>query len=247
MSLESKFLEIQQFLSIPDEKFNLPQKMDLYVNSDNDKIEILSKIRLFIRKFSMFSEVELFMESVYQCIEGTLELKVDTVNDFSNLLIKNSLMRFIQDYIDYAQLNQKRQLLRLLSDSLDKLQIQPLIINLGLLLKPMYHDSNYLENLKTLKEIEVTYTQNENFEINIKNDIDSWLHKSEITLENQDTCRRELLKYYNFLVEKYNISIDSKKYLILKTEVLEMLNMKLAMLSLMDTFLDESIEPLPIK
>ena len=247
MILESKFLEIQQFLSIPDDKFDLPQKMELYVNSDNDKIEILSKIHLFIRNFSMFSDITLFMESVYRCIESTLEMKVDTVNDFNNLLIKNSLMSFIQDYIDYAQLNQKRQLLRLLSDSLDKLQIQPLIINLGLLLKPMYQDSNYLENLKILGETEVNYTQNDNIEIKIKTDIDNWLQNSQITLDNQKVRRVELLEYYDFLINKYGISIDSKNYLTLKMEVLEMLSMKLTMLSLMDTFLDESIEPLPIK
>ena len=247
MSLESKFLEIQQLLSIPDEKFDLPQKIDLYIDSENDKIEILSKIHLFIRNFSMFSDINLFMESVYQCIGSTLEMKIDSINDFVNLLIKNSLMRFIQDYIDFAQLNQKRQLLRLLSDSLDKLQIQPLIINIGLLLKPIYQDSNYLENIKILNETEINYTQNDNLEINIKNDIDNWLRNIEITLENQEEIRRELLEYYAFLIDNYGISNDSKKCLSLKTEILEMLTLKLTMLSLMDTFLDESIEPLPIK
>ena len=247
MSLESKLLEIQQFLSIPNEKFDLPQKIDLYINSESDKIEILSKIHLFIRNFSMFSDVNLFMESVYHCIENTLKMKIDSINDFSNLLIKNSLMHFIQDYIDYAQLNQKRQLLRLLSDSLDKLQIQPLIINIGLLLKPIYQDSNYLENMRIFNETEINYTQNDNLEINIKYDIDNWLRNIEIALENQEEIKAELLEYYDFLVDKYGISTDGKKYLTLKTEILEMLTMKLTMLSLMDTFLDDSIEPLPLK
>ena len=247
MVLESKYLEIQQLLSIPVEKFDLPQKMNLYVNSENDKIEVLSKIHLFIRNFSMFSEVPLFMESVYQCIETTLEMKTDTINDFNNLLIKNSLMRFIQDYINYAQLNQKRQLLRLLSDSLDKLQIQPLIINLGLLLKPMYQDSNYLEHLKISNEVEVEYNLDDNLELMIKTDINNWLQNSHVTLENQDERRKELLEYYDFLVNKYDISIDSSKYIPLKNDILEMLSMKLTMLSLMDSFLEDTIEPLPIK
>jgi len=247
MSLESKYLEIQQFLSFPDEKFELPQKIDSFIKSEDLKIEILSKIHLFIRNFSMFRDVEFFMESVYQCIENTLEMEANTINDFNNLLIKNSLIHFIQDYIDYAQLTQKRQLLRLLSDSLDKLQIQPLFINLGLMLKPIYQDSNYLENLKILNEKEINYNLNDNLEITIKNDIDNWLRTINISLDNQEECRKELFEYYDFLVAKYNFSIDSKKYLTLKTEVVEMLSMKLTLLSLMDTFLDESTDPLPIK
>jgi hypothetical protein len=130
---------------------------------------------------------------------------------------------------------------------LDKLQIQPLIINLGLLLKPMYQDSNYLENLRLLNEIEVKYDLNNDFEINIKNDIDNWLRSTDITLETQEECRKELLEYYAFLGNKYGISANSKKYITLRTEVLEMLTMKLTMLSLMDDFLDDSTKPVPIR
>ncbi len=247
MSLKSKYLEIQQFLSIPDDKFELPQTIDSFFNLEDIKIEILGKILLFIRNFSMFRDVELFMESVYECIESTIQMKTDNISNFNDLLIKNSLMRFIQNYIDYAQLNQKRHLLRLLSDSLDRLQIQPLIINLGLLLKPMYQDSKYLENLKKIKETEVRYSLNDDTEITIKIDIDNWLRTSEIILENQEECREELIEYYDFLVAKYGISNNSKRYHILKIEVLEMLSMKLTLLSLMDTFSDELTKPLPIK
>lgn len=247
MSLESKYLEIQEFLLIPKEKFELPQKLDSFFNSDDFKLEILGKIQLFIRNFSMFNNVKFFMESVYQCIENTIGMKFNTIQDFNNLLIKNSLMRFIQDYVDYAQLTQKRQLLRLLSDSLDKLQIQPLIINLGLLLKPMYQDSNYLKNLRTLNESEVTYDLNDNLEKKIKSDIDNWLRNSEITLENQEERRKELLEYYDFLITKYGNPFDLKKYKNLKTEVGEMLSLKLTLLSLMDNFLDESTKPLSIR
>jgi len=247
MSLESKYLEIQQFLSIPDEKFELPQTIDSYIYLENLKIEILGKILHFIRNFSMFRDVKLFMESVYECIESTIQMKPDNINDFNDLLIKTSLMHFVQNYIDYAQLNQKRQLLRVLSNSLDKLQIQPLIINLGLLLKPMYQDSKYLANLKKFKETEVSYNLNDDAEITVKKDIDNWLRTSEIMLENQGKCREELIEYYDFLVTKYCISNNSKRYLILKTEVLEMLSLKLTMLSLMDAFSDETTEPLPIK
>ena len=187
------------------------------------------------------------MESVYQCIEKTIEIQIDSLNDFNELLIKNSLMLFIQNYIDYAQLTQKRQLLRLLSTSLDKLQVQPLIINLGLLLKPMYQDINYLESLNKTKEVEINYSLNQEIEKSIKAHIDYWIHNNKITLENQNQKKEELLNHYDSLTKKYKISLDSERYLKLQTEVKEMLSMKLTMLSLMDSFLDDSFDPLPIK
>ncbi|MBY8987847.1 MAG: hypothetical protein KGD61_05285 [Candidatus Lokiarchaeota archaeon] len=112
----------------------MDKRIDESFDSDSLKMEILSKITQFINYFSIFKNVKPFMNSVYYCIETTLEIGVESVSDFKELLVKNALMRFVQEYIDYAQITQKRQILRLLSDSFDKLQIQPIIINLGLLL-----------------------------------------------------------------------------------------------------------------
>ena len=165
MDLGSKYFEIKQFLSISDEKFNLDQKIENNFDSDNLKIEILGKIVQFIYYFSMFKNIKPFMISVYNCIESTLDLRTESVNDFKELLIKNALMRFIQDYVDYAQLTQKKQILRLFSDSLDKLQIQPLIINLGLLLKPMYQDQEYLDRANKFQEVEISYSLKDGIEI----------------------------------------------------------------------------------
>jgi len=247
MDLESKYSEIKGFLSIPDERFNLAEKIDYYFDSDSVKIEILGKILLFIYNFSMFKNILPFMESVYTCVEKSLELKIESINDFNELLIKNALMHFIQNYIDYAQLNQKRQVLKLLSDSLDKLQIQPLIINLGLLLKPMYQDRDYLNKLKYIEEVEIKYITNDQIELYIKDGIDKWLKSQLIELDNQEYLKNSLIQYYDTLVNEFNLSKESINYKRLLNEVMEMLNMKLTVVSLMDTMLDKSVEPVPIK
>ena len=236
MDLGSKYFEIKQFLSISDEKFNLDQKIENNFDSDNLKIEILGKIVQFIYYFSMFKNIKPFMNSVYNCIESTLDLRTESVNDFKELLIKNALMRFIQDYIDYAQLTQKTQILRLFSDSLDKLQIQPLIINLGLLLKPMYQDQEYLDRANKFQEVEISYSLNDDIEIKLKDAIDKWLKTQIINLDNQDT-----------LATEFNITKGSDFYQKLSTEIMEMLSMKFTMISLMDSMSDESFEPIPIK
>ncbi len=247
MDLGSKYFEIKQFLSISDENFNLDQKIENNFDSDNLKIEILGKIVQFIYYFSMFKNIKPFMNSVYNCIDSTLDLRTESVNDFKELLIKNTLMRFIQDYIDYAQLTQKTQILRLFSDSLDKLQIQPLIINLGLLLKPMYQDHEYIDRANKFQEVEISYSLNDEIEVKLKDAIDKWLKTQTINLDNQDSLKTNLKNRYDTLATEYSITKGSEFYQKLSTEIMEMLSMKLTMISLMDSMSNESFEPIPIK
>jgi len=194
MDFESRYSEIREFLSISELEFNLDKKIDELFDSDSLKMEILSNITQFIYYFSLFKNVKPFMNSVYGCIETTLEIRVESVSDFKELLIKNALMRFVQEYIDYSQLTQKRQVMKFLSDSFEKLQIQPIIINLGLLLKPMYQDKAYLDRANKTKEEKIYYSLLTENEIKIKTIIDEWLKVQVITLNNQDEIKTELGK-----------------------------------------------------
>jgi len=247
MDFEPKYIEIRQFLSVSELDFNLDKKIDEIFDSDNRKMEILSKITQFINYFSIFKNVKPFMNSVYCCIESTLDIGAVSVSDFNELLVKNALMRFVQEYIDYSQLTQKRQILKLLSDSLEKLQIQPIIINLGLLLKPMYQDKAYLDRISNTKDVEISYSLPDEIEIKIKTIIDHWMKAQVITLNNQDKIKTELRKKYEDLANNYNIIKDSDIYLKIYTEVMEMLSMRLTMISLMGAISDDSFEPIPIK
>ena len=247
MDFESKYIEIRQFLSVPELEFNLDKKIDESFDSDSIKLEILSKITQFINYFSIFKNIKPFMNSVYYCIETTLDIGVESVGDFKELLVKNALMRFVQEYIDYAQLTQKRQVLRLLSDSFEKLQIQPIIINLGLLLRPMYQDKAYLDRANNTKDVKISYSLLDDIEIKIKTIIDEWMKAQVITLSNQDKIKTELRNKYEDLASNFKITKNSDIYLKLFTEVMEMLSMRLTMISLMGTISDDSLAPIPIK
>jgi len=247
MDFESKYFEIRQFLSISELEFNLDKKIDEYFDSDRLKIEILSKITQFIYYFSIFKNIKPFMNSVYYCIETTLDLRVESVSDFKELLVKNALMKFVQEYIDYAQLTQKRQIMKVLSDSFEKLQIQPLIINLGLLLKPMYQDKDYLERANKNKEVNISYSLINDIEIKIKTIFDEWLKVKAIGLNNQDEIKTELIIKYDDLASNFKIIKGSDLYKKLFKELMEMLSMRLAVISLMESISDDSFEPIPIK
>lgn len=249
MNLSSVYSDIKQFLSISDENFDLEKNINLYFKSepDENKLELLADILSFINYFSMFKEIRPFMNSLYNCINNTIEFTTDSMKDFEELLIKNSILHFVQEYIDYSQLTHKRKILRFLSDSLEKLQVQPLIINLGLLLKPMYQDREYLDHLDKIKETEVTYILDNEAEIQIKEQIDNWLKSRNINLDNQEQVKEHLKHEFDSLVFKYNINQNNKIYKRLQMEILEMLSMKLALISLTILTSDDSLEPIPIK
>lgn len=249
MNLSSVYSEIKQFLSIPDEHFDLEQKINYYYRSEpeENKLEIVGDILGFINRFSMFNNVKPFMNSLYTCVNNTLGIKLDSIYDFEELLIKNSIMHFVQEYINYAKINQKEQVQNLLAESLEKLEIQPLIMNLCLLLKPMYHDQKYLNNLNGFKEVEVSYNLTNNIEIQLKTEIDKWLKSQDINLDQQVKLKESLRHEFDNLISKYNIMKDSEKYNKLLVEVEEMLTMQLTIISLMDHIQDDSFEPIPIK
>lgn len=249
MNLSSLYSEIKQLLSIPDENLDLENKINTFLNSesDEDKLEIIGDILNFINKFSLFHDIKPFMHSLYTCITKTLEIKPDSIYDFEELLVKNAIMHFVQEHINYSKFTQKDQVLNFLIDSLEKLEIEPLIMNLGLLIKPIYQDQNYLTTLNSYKEVEVDYNLTNDTEIQIKSEIDIWLKNQELDLDKQEEVQGKLLLELDRLLLKYNVSKDTEKYKKLQLEVTEMLNMKLTMLSLMDQISDDSFEPIPIK
>ena len=245
--LRSIFSEIKSFLSIPDDRFDLEEIVNDTFKSESEdtKSKVLGKTLSFITNFAMFKEIKPFMNSVFICIKRTLEIKAENLGDYDQLFIKNSLMRFVQEYITYSNLSQKEEILNFLSRSLERLQLQPLIINLGLLLKPMYSDKDYLSRIKDYEEIEVSYILNDENEIKIKKEIDKWLEIQELSFDSQDALKIQLKEAYDQLVGEYNLSKESESYKKLMKEVEEMLAMRLTVLSLMDS-IDESFEPLPI-
>ena len=249
MDLSSVYSEVKQLLLLSDENFDLESNINHYYNMepDENKLEIISDIFSFINKFSMFKDNKPFMNSLYTCINNTLEIKPDSIYDFEELLVKNSIMHFVQEYISYSKLNHKDQVLEFLVDSLEKLQIEPIIVNLGSLIKPIYQDQTYLNNLENLREFQVTYNGGNGTDIDVKKEIDSWLKTQDVNLDNQDKLYDDLKQEFEILISRHKLSLDSEKSKKLELEVMEMLTMKLTMLSLMEHIPDDSFEPIPIK
>ncbi len=248
MNLSSVFSDIKQFLSISDENFDLENNFNQYCISEpeENKLEIASGILNFVNKFSLFQDNRPFMNSLYSCITNSLGNKPRNTCDYEDFLIKNSVMHFVQEYIKYSKITQKDQVLQFITTSLEKLENQALITNLGLLIKPLYQDQTYLSNITSIDEVEVKYNSTD-IDVKVKKEIDKWLKDQDIDIEGQDLLKKRLLFLLDRLFSKYGVEKNSEKSEKLQTEVMEMLNMRLTMLSLMDEFEDESFEPISIK
>ena len=166
----------------------------------------------------------------------------------TNLASTSSLI-ILSEFLQYSKMNQNDSVLNYLAESLEKLQIQPMILNLGLMLKPMYNDHDYISSLTNIEDEEIIYVKNNLNEIKIKKRIDAWLENQILDLNRQDEIRNNLILEFDKInmTDQRHISRVSEDYKKLLSEVLEMLALKLTVLSLMESIPEESFEPLPIK
>jgi len=245
-TIESKLIEIKEFLSISNEDFDLYQFIDECIEWKKGRELVLDKILSFVSHFSMFKDITPFMNALYQYIRNVFKYHAKNIKELESLLIKNTLLGFIKEYIEYSKSLEKERVLDYLTESLAKLSLPALIVHLGLLLKPMYQDEDYLNRAKKLELPEVKYTEQAENEKAIKESINSWLEKQELTLENQDLIKEKLNEEFEKLLKFYNIPRNSRPYETLLPDLMEMLALRLTVISLMDSISDESLEPVPL-
>jgi len=239
--------KVKQYLSIPEDNKELEAIFEETDYNLGFKISLFESMYQFIQHFEMFKEIKPFMKSVFITLKKSLEFETKSVADFEEVLIKNTIMRFIQEYITYSKISQQETVLNVLTESLGKLKLKPMIINLGLLIKPLYGDEEYVEKIEDYEEVEVTYVLNSEEEIQIKKSIDKWLETQEISLKNQELLEKGLKIKFNELINSSGLSKDSENYQKLWKEVLEMLKMKLTVVSLMASLPEEELKPVGIK
>ena len=246
MRIYSKFEEIQSFLSISNESFDLEDFINRYIFSAQDKITILDKILKFINLFEMFKSIKPFMKTINNCILQSLEITAENIDDYDELLLKTTLFKLLNEFIEYQKLSKKDFVLDYLTGSFKSMQLQPLIINLGLMVKPIYTDLSYVKKIEDLEQVEVSYVLGDNKEIEIKSRIDKWISRQRLDLNQQEETRFQLIREFENLIMEYSIEKGTSQYKRLMNEVNEMLTLKFTILSLMDS-VSEDIAPIPIK
>ena len=243
-------------MDISDENFDLKHLLLSNFQSTQIQSVILNRVLNFIYKFQMFREIKTFMDAVYKHIYNTLEVKDTNLNEFEYILIKTTLTGFIQDYVNYMSLYDKERVFEFLTQSFGRLSLEPLIINLGLLLKPIYQEQDdqlisiNSEDTRITAKVELGETDvgilNNNDTVLIKEAVNDWLEIQILDLNAQDEIREKLKVFYNDMAEIYDIKKDSDLYRMLLIDIMEMLSLKLTVMSLMESISDSSFKPVPI-
>ena len=79
----------------------------------------------------------------------------------------------MMEYLDYLKMAQKTHVMNFIMDWFEKLDFGSLINNIGLLLKSMYEDNEYMNRAKKLEAAEVKYKKVGKKERHIKIAIDT--------------------------------------------------------------------------
>jgi flagellar biosynthesis component FlhA len=79
--------------------------------------------------------------------------------------------------------------------------------------------------------------------------MDFWINAQELSLDRQDELKESLINEFDRInmTDRRNISRESEEYKRLIGEIVEMLSLKLTVLSLMESIPEESFLPEPIK
>lgn len=246
MEMELILEAIQDFVGLPDDLYDLEDLIKKKSDQAELRLSILECVYNFIHLFQMFKNIKPLMRSVYKCVQKTLDHDLEEVNDYSELLLRNTLFRLLQELLAYKALHQKDMILQYLLESLEKLQLQPMIINLGLMVKPIYQDINYVKKIESLEAVEISYILGNEQEIDLKEQIDTWISQQTLDLDKTDEIKQQLIEKYDEIIDEYKIAKGTKDYKRILNEIVEMLNLKLTVMSLMNSVADD-IQPIPIK
>jgi len=242
------FEAIQDFLGLPNEFYDLEDILIDNFKSDEHRLLILESIYNFVHLFQMFKSVKPLMKSIYKCIQKTLDHEVEKIEEYKELLLRTTLFRLLEEFMSYKKISQKEKVLEYLLESLERLQLQPLIINLGLMVKPIYEDLEYVNKIESLEAVEISYVIGDNEELDIKEKMDKWISEQKLDLDRQEELKRELIKIFKELTNTHKISEGTKQFDRLQSEVVEMMTLKFTVLSLMESVEDfDDVAPIPIK
>jgi hypothetical protein len=194
----------------------------------------------------MFRNLKELLKVIKETITQSFDMS-ENVNDFGDMLVKSILLRIIEIYLENSKIMaDKEKILKTLSTSLEVLAPSALIINLGLMVKPIFSDPTYLEKKSKEDQVSINVVDRSDIALKIKSSIDQWIKSQTLNIDMQDEIKDKMVKEFIDLSKKFGLESTSPHYQQILLESTEMLNMQLTAISLMMDFGDEDLSPQPI-
>ena len=228
-------LDGSQLVANLQERFSDPGKQQ----------KIVEHMKDFLRYFDMFKGITALFQELTDILKGSFEI-CEKVEDYPDLLMKSILLRIIEIYIDHSPYQDKEKILKTLAVSFEILAPSALIINLGLMAKPIFTDPEYLTGKKKDTVIEIKKVDNSALAQKLKNSIDSWIRQQNLNPEFQEQHLIDLITHFETIAAELGLNPETPEFNNLLLESQEMVNMQLTAMSLMMDFGDEDLSPQPI-
>lgn len=233
--------QIGEFLDVESANSSISKYLEKNFTSIEEKEKAARIVLDFILYFAPFRDILPLREIIYQTLLETLN-RAKTLEQLSDLLLIDILLRIIEIYIINSQLTDKKKIISTLARSLLGLAPSALIINLCTIVKPIFSQSNYTD--KSNREMEKMVNEDKKDETREKDDytikqiklkIENWIKS--LALQSKDLSRMEnLKKKLNQEVSKYarefKLSEESEDFNQILKEAQDMLDITLTAISL---------------
>jgi hypothetical protein len=245
MSASELQTRLVQILGVAQSDQSLYKKISENFPDPSAQTTVIKQITQFLGYFDMFKSLKALSKELLIIINDTFEM-CEQPSEFQEILLKSILLRFTEIYIDHAGYADKDKIIKTLSQSLEILAPQALIINLGLMVKPIFSDVKYLAEQSQVEEKHVEEVDNSQIALKIKKQIDAWIKSQSLNVDDQAALTEKLGAKVSALAKELKLPEDCKEFRQIMLECTEMLNMQLTMLSLMMDLDDEDLSPQPI-
>ena len=191
--------QIAEFLNVESANSSISK----YINKNFTRVEEKEKVARtvldFILYFAPFRDIVPLREIIYQTLLETLN-RAKTLDQLSDLLLIDILLRIIEIYIINSQLTDKKKIISTITRSLIGLAPSALILNLCTIVKPIFSQNNYIN--KYNGKMENKEEKDDDTVKQIKLKIENWIKS--LALQTKDLSRIEdLKKKVNQQVSKY--------------------------------------------
>ncbi|MCP4761697.1 MAG: hypothetical protein GY870_07945, partial [archaeon] len=152
---ENEINEILHILGNPVSPEKFQESLNTFCPNDRTISEGMLKTVQFISYFNKYLKDSEFKTQIYKIIESTYEI-CEKVDDLPDLLLKTSALNFIDIYINFSDIsaNIKESMLNVLGGSFGELLPGPQILNLCLMVEPVFKNESYLNNKNKIEEVE---------------------------------------------------------------------------------------------
>ncbi len=236
---------IRNFLELSDKDRRISENLEEIFK---DKTEIDQAIKIigeFVNYFNLFNDLKFLKKEIVDCILGTLEICTNN-KELMDSLLKTTLFRILEIFLDHSKIQgDKDKIIKTLSLSLEILAPSALIINLGMIAKPVFQDEDY-QAQKALEAEEIEKIDHSVIADAIKAEVSNWIEMQQLNLEKQ----KELTDHVEIMVARLaaeqGLATETEQYYNLVLESKEMVNLKLTAMSLLMDFGDEDLSPQPL-